>query len=139
MKRQYYRQTGPIYGEASAPIRWESTIAPWLEEQGFEPGLNERSIFYHPERDLVLLLYVDDCLADGEEEDVDWIFNLLANRFHCKDTEELTIDSPLDYLGIEVSMDQEHLYLSMANYIEKAIESMKLEVPTKELLSLIHI
>ena len=138
LKRQYYRQTGPIYGEASAPVRWESTIAPWLEEQGFEPGLNERSIFYHPERDLVLLLYVDDCLADGEEEDIDWLFNLLANRFDCKDTEELIIDSPLDYLGIEVSMDQEHLYLSMANYIEKAIKSMKLEVPTREISTPIH-
>ena len=49
LKRQYYRQTGPIYGEASAPVRWESTIAPWLAEQGFEPGLNEQSTFYHPE------------------------------------------------------------------------------------------
>ena len=28
----YYRQTGPIYGEASAPVRWENTVAPWLEE-----------------------------------------------------------------------------------------------------------
>ena len=28
----YFRQDGPIYGEASAPARWENTIAPWLEE-----------------------------------------------------------------------------------------------------------
>ena len=36
----YFRQDVPIYGEASAPVRWENTIAPWLEEQGFERGLS---------------------------------------------------------------------------------------------------
>ena len=34
-KWEYWIQMGPIYGEASAPVRWESTIAPWLVEQGF--------------------------------------------------------------------------------------------------------
>ena len=66
----YFRQDGLIYGEASAPVRWENTIAPWLEEQGFERGKNEKSVFYHKERDLLLLLYVDDCLVDGQEEDI---------------------------------------------------------------------
>ena len=80
----YFRQDGPIYGEASAPMRWENTIAPWLEEQGFETGKNEKSVFYHKERDLLLLIYVDDCLVDGQEEDINWIFELLDNRFKCK-------------------------------------------------------
>ena len=52
----------------------ENTIAPWLEEQGFERGKNEKSVFYNKERDLLLLLYVDDCLVDGQEEDINWIF-----------------------------------------------------------------
>jgi len=42
----YFRQDGPICGEASAPARWENTIAPWLEDQGFERGKNEKSVFY---------------------------------------------------------------------------------------------
>ena len=25
---EYFQQSGPIYGEASAPVRWEKTIAP---------------------------------------------------------------------------------------------------------------
>ena len=45
----YYRQSGPIYGEASAPKRWEDTIAPWFESMGFLQGENERSCFYHKE------------------------------------------------------------------------------------------
>ena len=35
-------------GEASAPIRWENTVAPWFEEQGFIRGDNEPCAFYHP-------------------------------------------------------------------------------------------
>ena len=39
----HYCQSGPIYGEASAPVRWEDTIAPWLVAQGFVRGENEKS------------------------------------------------------------------------------------------------
>ena len=81
----YFKQNGPIYGEASAPVRWENTIAPWLEEQGFERGKNEKPAFYNKERGLLLLLCVDDCLVDGQEEGINWIFELLDNRFDCKE------------------------------------------------------
>ena len=119
---EYYEQSGPIYGEASAPIRWENTVAPWFEEQGFIRGDNEPCVFYHPDRDLLVVLYVDDCLADGQEEDITWIFDLMDERFACKDAEWLDIDSPLDYLGMDISMDQEYIYLSMAKYIDTALE-----------------
>ena len=33
-------------------------------------GDNEPCAFYHPERDLLIILYVDDCLADGHEDDI---------------------------------------------------------------------
>ena len=106
-KWHYYKQSGPIYGEASAPIRWEETIAPWLVSQGFERGENDKGVFYHHERDLLLLLFVDDSdvLADGEQADVEWIFDLLATRFECKDADYITPDTPQDYLGMNVHMD----------------------------------
>ena len=104
----YFRQDGPIYVEASAPVRWENTIAPWLIEQGFERGKNEKSVFYHRERDLLLLLYVDDCLVDGQEEDINWIFDLLDNRFDCKEGEWLSADD----LGMEISIDDDYISLS---------------------------
>ena len=75
----YYRQSGPTYGEVSAPKRWEDTLAPWFESMGFEQGENERSCFYHAERDLLVLLYVDDCLAYGDAADVETV-DLLRTR-----------------------------------------------------------
>ena len=122
----YYEQSGPIYGEASAPVRWENTIAPFFEKLGFDRGENDPSVFYHPDRDLLVLLYVDDCLADGEEEDIRWFFDHLAGEYDCKDTEWLSKDEPLDYLGMEIFMDDEFLYLSMEKYIEQALDALGL-------------
>ena len=124
---RYFEQSGPIYGEASAPIRWELTIAPWLVEQGFTRGQNEKCVFYHKERDLLVVLYVDDLLADGSLEDVDWIFDLLDIRFQCKPADYLTTATPLDYLGMEVSMTSDALYICMAGYIDNCIDILGLK------------
>ena len=103
-------------------MRWECTIAPWLEEQGFIRGENERCVFYHEEKDLLVLLYVDDVLADGEPADVEWIFSLLAERFDCKDADYITPGTPQDYLGMVIGIEGDNLFLSMATYIDNACE-----------------
>ena len=118
--KEYYSQDGPIYGEASAPALWNRTISPWLESQGFVQGANEPSVYYHPEREIVICLYVDDVLCDGPEEHVDWILDRLAERFNCKDTENLEPDTALDYLGIGVYRDDVNIYMSMEAYIVNA-------------------
>ena len=89
-------------------------------EQGFTRGENDACVFYHEEKDLLVLLYVDDCMADGEPEEVEWIFDLLAERFQCKDTEYVTIDTPQDYLCTDLIMTEDHMYMSMQRYIENA-------------------
>ena len=99
-----YRQLAPIYGENSAPIRWEKTLFPFIKSLGFEKGDNEPCVFYHKERDLTVLVCVDDILADGYEEDIQWFFDAIADRFECKEDQWLTPETPIDFLGIDVSM-----------------------------------
>ena len=124
----YYRQLAPIYGEKSAPKRWQETLFPFMESLGFEPGCNEKSLFYHPGRDLTVLIYVDDCLAVGDEEHIKWFWCKLGKRFQCKDTEWLSEDYPLDYLGMEVSLTAEYLYIGMQDYIEKMVEQLGIKI-----------
>ena len=69
---------------------------------------------------------MDDCLEDGEEEDVQWACDRLEEGFSCRDTEWLSPESPLDYLGMEVSEDKESIYLSMRTYILNCAEIMGL-------------
>jgi hypothetical protein len=105
-----YRQTAPIYGENSAPSRWGSTIAPWLcsDEVGLQCGQNEPCAYVHPSRELLALLYVDDCIQDGEYDDIEWLSTRITGRFDCKGTEWLCIDEPLDILGVTTSMDEQY-------------------------------
>ena len=131
----YYEQFGPIYGEASAPVRWENTLIPWLEQQGFIRGDNEKSVLYHPGRDLTLVVYVDDILADGFAPDVDWIFDLLDKRFDCKEADYLTPNTPLDYVGIEVEMTDDRIYIHMNKYIQVCLAALDLLDSKKGILS----
>jgi hypothetical protein len=115
---EYFRQSGPIYGEASAPVRWEDTFGDWLvNDMKFERGDNEKSVYYLPGRDLLIITYVDDVFADGERADIEWFFSELDKRFECKEAEWLTPTNAIDHLGMEISMDQEAIYLCMNKYI----------------------
>jgi hypothetical protein len=73
-------------------------------------------------------LYVDDCLADGDEDDVSWFSERLGNRFNCKDLEWLEPHGdPLDYLGITLSQDDKYLYADMRVYILKCLKALDWE------------
>lgn len=67
---EYSRQRGPVYGEAGAPVRWENTLAPWLEDEGFTRGCNEPAVFYHEENDVLAGTFVDDLIYDAEEDGI---------------------------------------------------------------------
>ena len=124
---RYARLKGPIYGEASAPKRWEQTLAPWIISQGFVRGENEKCVYHHPDRNLLVITYVDDLAIKGRETDAQWFMNALKQRFKCKDAEKLTADSPLDYLGMVISIDTQRTYLSMEKYIDGCLHSLGLE------------
>ena len=124
-KWEYYRQSGPIYGEASAPVRWEDTFGEWLEHNmKFVRGDNEKCVYYYPQRDLIIITYVDDVYADGERGDIEWFFEELDKRFECKDAEWLTPNNTVDHLGMEISMTQEAIYLCMYKYILDMLQTL---------------
>ena len=122
---ELHRQLGPLYGENSAPRRWEDTFAPSLEAEDYVRADNDRAIFYHPERDMVNLCYVDDNFIDGEEDDIHWAHERIKERFDCNELEMIPVDgTPIDYLGMAVSMDGHRTYVSMEKYIDYALESL---------------
>lgn len=115
---KYYRQGGSNYGEASAPIRWEDTLASELEDSGMTRGVNQPYVFRHDLIDLVALFYVDDGLGDGDSmEDCLKFCALMEDKFDCKNTVWIQKFLREDLLGMEVSMDDEFMYLSMVAYI----------------------
>ena len=120
---RYYRQLVPIYGSCSAPVRWETTFSTWLTTPeheggpGFQRGDNEPSCYWHPHRDLLMVLYVDDQFLDGYHSDCEWYYSLLAKRFKIKPPVYLTPTTPLDHLGVGIFCDEQYMYMSMERYI----------------------
>jgi hypothetical protein len=122
-EREHFQQYGPLYGENSAPKRWEDTYAPFLESEGFERGVNERSVFNHFENDVLDLTWVDDNYLDAEEDGIKWAEKVITSRFECKEIEWVPTDgTPVDYLGMHLSIDALRTYMDMEAYIDNALE-----------------
>ena len=58
---------------------------------------------------------------DGHEEDIQWFFDAIADRFECKEDQWLTPETPIDFLGIDASMGTDCVCMSMCNYIDKCL------------------
>ena len=120
---EYFRQLGPLYGECSAPIRWEDTYADAMIEQRCTRGENEPSIFYDQKTDTLVVTFVDDSLCDAKEDECKAFSSFLEDKFDCKDDEWLVPDGPpLDYLGMLLRQTSERIYLSMEVYICETLE-----------------
>lgn len=123
-KWQYYRLLGPIYGQRSAPVRWEETFAQWLQQQGFTRGENDRCVYYRSRDDISILVYVDDVIIDGDEAAVRDFIRDLRDRFEATDPVYLTPETPIDFLGIIISVDHGCIRLSMESYHRKLLANM---------------
>ena len=97
------------------------------DEVGLQRGENEPCAYVHHSRELLALLYVDDCIQDGEHDDIEWLSTKMTGRFDCKDTEWLCIDEPLDILGVTTSINEQYLYMCMHDYIIKCLKALDWE------------
>ncbi len=120
----YFRLLGPMYGQRSAPVRWETTLAPWLQSQGFQRGCNERSVYHRSSDGATILVYVDDILYDLDDATEASFLNELRQRFKINEPVVLSADTPLDFIGIEISIDSEHIHLGMKTYSLKLLANL---------------
>ena len=130
------RQSGPIYGENSAPRRWLETLKEFILSIGFTTIRNDESLFYLHERDLTVGAHVDDLLCLGIHQNITWFILELRRRFKCTDPEWLLPGVPLDILGMVVMLafcdGLWRIYFSMARYIEGMIDSLQItELPPR--------
>lgn len=135
----WFEQSGPIYGENSAPSMWgEKTLAPYLtSEEGCKlvRGDNHKGVYYSKQRDLLVLTYVDDFLMDGEEDDILWMDGMIDKKFKSKPLEWVVENVPIDYIGMEILLTKERLFLSMEKYIEKMqveLTALGMKIPNRK-------
>ena len=131
----------PIYGDDRAAKWYYESQRKQLLRQGFVqgyspdgsckvkqeyqriPAANAPCIFYKPETDMVVLVYVDDMLLDGYEPDINIFLDEWHKRFETTDAEWLTDDNPIDFCGIIISQTAgAAIFLNMEPYILKTLD-----------------
>ena len=125
--RRYFRQWGVVYGSCSAPRRWQDTLHPWIESQGFVAGKNEPCVFYNKSTGVLVETYVDDCLGEGPTAETEKFMTALAVRFKCKPPVRFGIGSPIDHLGMTFFETEQGVYLTMENYVDAMMVKLDLE------------
>ena len=100
-----FQLRGPVYGQRSAPRAWYSTVTQWLvQEMGYKQGRNEPCLFIHPVTQHMIVLFCDDLLCRGSREVSEKFYTALAERFECKDPTWLSVESPMTFTGMDISL-----------------------------------
>ena len=129
-----------IYGERDAPAVWLATLTKWmLETMGFTQSSYDASVFVHPAKELMILVYVDDIICVGREVvDVQEFFDSLHKRFRCTPVEWLKrgetyrrteADEPLTFLTDRFFFSkgdngQWYFNVSQEGYVKSAAEKL---------------
>ena len=69
-KLRVFRMLSSQYGCTDASMRWYNTLVPYLTEQGFVRGENDKCVFVHPESKIRVAIHVDYYLVRGVRLDL---------------------------------------------------------------------
>ena len=108
-----------IYGLKQSPRAWYGRIDSFFRLNNFIRSNSDHSLFINYERQVILLLYVDDLvLAAPTSSQIDWIRFKLHQEFEMTDLGELK-----NFLGLEINRyrPQRILHLSQTKYIRKIL------------------
>lgn len=103
-----------LYGLRQAPRCWFAKLSTALKNFGFKQNYSDYSLFtlQRGSSTVYVLVYVDDLIIGGNDSDLITKFKAYLNRtFHMKDLGVLKY-----FLGIEVSRNNEGIYLSQQKY-----------------------
>ena len=73
-----------LYGFRPAANAWENLYAELFEGEGFVRGLSCGVVFFHPIRDISVVVHGDDFTFCGLEGDLKWILEKMKSWFEIK-------------------------------------------------------
>ena len=115
-----------MYGLQEAPHEWHKTLITRLTEMGFEQCVIEPCLLKHTERDLWLVIFVDDFLlapkAGSEERDRQWFIEQINETFEVTFLDEADV-----YLGIKFTREGNTLTLTQPKHIKAMLTRYHLD------------
>lgn len=114
-----------LYSLKQAPRAWFKRLHDYLITVGFKPSKTDVSLFINScgGRQVYLLVYVDDILIMGRDENlVTSVLHKLSATFKIRD-----LRSPHFFLGIETVQSKDGLVLSQARYMRDILKRASME------------
>ncbi len=129
-----------LYGTRDAALNFQREVKKTLEAIGFRVGRYNASTYYHPKKQLRMMVHGDDFVTVGKVEEVQWLRQKLEERFELKTTVVGKEEEPEGRIlnrivrctekGWEYEADQRH-----AEFLIKALnlqEANPLSTPQEE-------
>lgn len=113
-----------LYGLAPAARIWYDTLTAYLQYIGFKVSDYDPGLFIHRQRQhLYLTSHVDDFKIVAENpNDSQWLIDTISSRFEIKDMGQVR-----HYLGMDVDIRPDGIFLGQETYTQEFIESFGME------------
>lgn len=75
-----------MYGTRDAPQIWSGEVCREMIAKGFQPSVLHPSVFSMPEKDMHVVVHVDDFLCVGPWSELEWLYDSLKQVYDLKST-----------------------------------------------------
>ena len=110
-----------MYGTRDAPQIWGNEVKGTMLELGLQASVLQPSLYYHVDRQLLVIVHVDDFMCSGRESDLQWLYEGLKQKYdltqslagpgHDKEAKYLNRQVGWTDVGIGIEGDPKHYAL----------------------------
>lgn len=106
-----------LYGLRESPKCWNERFDCFMTKNGFTRSQYDYCLYYKRNIKVWLLIYVDDIILTGTEENIVTIVKELKEEFRVKDLGSLNL-----FLGMEIQRTDSTLKITQSRHIEKMLQ-----------------
>ena len=111
-----------LYGLKQASRAWNICLRNVLVDFGLKQSLSDPCLFIAKDKDLYLVLYVDDGLVISRNQELEEaLMTRLKNQF------EITTGDCSSFCGLQISRNEDTLTIHQTNYCKKVLSRFKME------------
>lgn len=109
-----------LYGLKESPKLWNNRLNKFIIKNNFKRSNYDCCLYYN--REVWMIVYVDDLLLTGKEKDVEATATLLVEEFEAKDIGEVR-----HFLGMKIERTKETLNITQTDCILKLLKLFKMD------------
>ena len=117
-----------IYGLRSSPKSWQDHFAQVLQQMGLSRLTSEPNVYRNNEQTMFVMVYVDDLLFLGQQQEVDKTFKEVPKHVLLRPTGTLGIGQTIQLLGRDIHNNGDYFEVSLKpEYITTLLKETKME------------